>query len=144
GGAYGGGASYQSLNGTFSFYSYRDPNLKSTVSAFRSAAKTLANGDFTRQHIREAKLEIIQKLDCPISPGLRGLTTFAWEREGLDLNTRQSYRHRLLNCSEDEIAKAMKDIILPQIEEGALVSFAGQELLEREGSKLKGFEIGKI
>lgn len=46
GGAYGGGSVSNSVSGTFYFYSYRDPNIASTFSAFYDAVEDLIEGNF--------------------------------------------------------------------------------------------------
>src|SRR3569832_1790326 len=75
GGAYGAGTSYISTLGHFTFHTYRDPHLASSLQIFKEAVDAIANGRFTKEDLESAKLESIQTLDSPISPGNRGTTS---------------------------------------------------------------------
>jgi Zn-dependent M16 (insulinase) family peptidase len=70
GGAYGAGASASPSSGTFTFYSYRDPNLHSTVETFEKCTEWVTKKDsFTDRDIIEAKLGVFQAIDRPVLPG---------------------------------------------------------------------------
>lgn len=137
GGAYGGGATSNSLSGNFYFYAYRDPNIAATVEAFNEAVELVAKGDFDDSDIEEAKLEIVQGLDYPVSPGSRGDQAYGWLREGKPPQVRQQFRDRLLATTKEQVIAAVKKYIVPKMKNSALVSFAGKELLEKENSALK-------
>lgn len=47
GGAYGSGVKFNSLAGTFSYFSYRDPQNLATLENFLAATKVVASGGFT-------------------------------------------------------------------------------------------------
>ena len=96
GGAYGGGSSCQPLSGTFQFFAYRDPNLSKTLDAFKTAVDAIEAGKFEELDIEEAKLEMIQKMDSPLSPGVRAMTTYCQEREGRPNEIRQVFRDRVV------------------------------------------------
>lgn len=132
GGAYGGGAMNNALSGNFCFYSYRDPNISSTFDAFEEAIQRILKGDFKESDLEEGKLEIIQGLDSPLSPGSRGFVAYSWMREGKSLQVRQAFRDNLLAVTRDDVIEVVKKHILPKHEEGNVVVFAGKELLEKE------------
>lgn len=136
GGAYGGGAVSNSLSGNFYFYAYRDPNIVSTLQAFKEAVNTVVRGDFDDIDLEEAKLEMIQSLDAPISPGSRAELAYGWWREGRTLEMRQAFRNRLLSLTKDDVIQAVKRVIVPNMQTGATVAFAGKELLEKENTLL--------
>lgn len=137
GGAYGGGASSNLMSGTFYFYSYRDPNINSSLEAFQESIEGVVKGDFDPSDLEEAKLEMVQGLDTPVSPGSRAELAYGWLREGKTLEMRQSFRNRMLALTEDDVIAAVKEVIAPQFHTGSTVIFAGKELLERENSVLK-------
>lgn len=143
GGAYGGGTKYSTSSGIFSFYAYRDPNLSKTLAAFHQAIDELIDGKFTTEDLEEAKLEVIQDLDDPVSPGSRGGVAYSWARAGKTFEVRQAFRERLLSCTSSEVIEAVKMRLRSQIDHGALVAFAGQTLLERE-AKLLPKEIKQL
>lgn len=137
GGAYGCGATYNSILGLFYFHSYRDPNLTSTLVSFEEAINQIALGQFDSSDLEEAKLGIIQQLDTPIAPGSRASAAYSWYREGKSHAMRQEFRERLLSLSEKELQTVVQTDLLPQKGKGVIVSFAGKELIEKEKEHLK-------
>lgn len=135
GGAYGAGAFLSFSTGAFYLYSYRDPQIKSSVEAFEEALEMISNGQFDEEDLEEAKLEAIQDLDTPVSPGSRAILPYGWMLQGKTAAIRQKFRQQLLNASADEIQKAATNYLL-QLKNSPLVVFAGKELLEKESKKL--------
>uniref|UniRef100_A0A673BG49 Presequence protease, mitochondrial n=1 Tax=Sphaeramia orbicularis TaxID=375764 RepID=A0A673BG49_9TELE len=95
GGAYGGGARMGG-GGLFSFYSYRDPNLVQTLSAFRGGVDWAKLGQFTQQDIDEAKLSVFSAVDSPIAPSDKGLGQFL---SGITDEMKQGHRQRLFSVT---------------------------------------------
>lgn len=136
GGAYGGGAVNNAIAANFYFYSYRDPNILSSMQAFGTAIQYLLDEEFDDTEIEEAKLEIIQGLDMPASPGSRGDIAYGALREGRTLEVRQAYRNKILSATKEDIVGAVTRHLLPNFPSAATVVFAGKELLEKENDKL--------
>jgi len=136
GGAYGGGAVSNPMSGNFYFYSYRDPNIVPTFKAFEEAVQNVLQGNFDDSDLEEAKFEMIQGLDSPISPGSQAEIAYGWWREGRTLEVRQAFRNKLLALTREEVIEAVDRIIAKQMEKGAVVVFAGKELLERANQEL--------
>jgi Zn-dependent M16 (insulinase) family peptidase len=136
GGAYGGGAVSNPLSGTFYFYSYRDPNIVSTIKTFDEAVQNVTQGNFDDSDLEEAKFEMIQGLDTPVSPGSQAEVAYGRWREGRTYEIRQAYRNKLLSLTGDEVISAVKRIIAEQMDQGSVVVFAGKELLERANLEL--------
>lgn len=137
GGAYGGGAVSNPMSGNFYFYSYRDPNITSTLKAFEEAAQTIAEGKFDEEDLQEAKFEMVQTLDSPISPGSQAELAYSWWREGKTPEIRQAFRNKMLALTQQDIIEAVQTILIPQMKKGITVAFAGKELLEKENEALK-------
>jgi len=135
GGAYGCGATYSPMTGHFTLYSYRDPKIASTLKIFREAVETIAEGHFQDSDLEEAKLETIQHMDVPVSPGNRGAAAYAWMREGKTPKQRQHYRDKLLALTPQEIRLAVKNELLEK--QSTIVTFASKELLEKENRDLE-------
>jgi len=136
GGAYGGGAVCNSMAANFYFYAYRDPNLSSTLQAFKEAIDEIALENFDEEDLNAAKLEMIQALDTPISPGSRGDVAYGWLREGKPKKLRQKFRNAILSLTSEDVAASVKKHLQPHFESGITVSFANKELLEKENSLL--------
>lgn len=137
GGAYGGGAVSNPLSGNFYFYSYRDPNVASTFQAFDEAVQKVLKGEFDDEDLEEAKFEMIQGLDSPISPGSQAEVAYGWLREGRSLDLRQAFRTKLLGLTREEVIEAVRNIIAKQMKHGSAVVFAGKELLEKANDDLQ-------
>lgn len=137
GGAYGTGANYNPLWGNFYFYSYRDPQIAHTLHTFHDSIREIAKGSFDDRDLEEAKLGIIQQFDLPSSPGSRGLVAYTWKREGKTRQMRQHFRDKLLSLQHKDITKALKAHLESQIDRGVIVTFAGQELIDKEISLLE-------
>lgn len=144
GGAYGGGAICNAMSGNFCFYSYRDPNIVSSLNAFEDAIKNIVKGEFDNSDLEEAKLEMIQNMDTPLSPGSRGDLAYAWIREGKSLEIRQQFRNDILGLTRDHIISAVSEHLAPQIKHNTTVVFAGKELLEKENLKLMDSGIAPL
>lgn len=136
GGAYGGGAISNSMSGNFYFYSYRDPNIASTLESFEIAINEISEGYFDDRDLEEAKLEMLQGMDAPVAPGSRGDLAYGWLREGKSFAVRQAFRDRLLGATREEVINAIKKHIIPSFASGTAVAFAGKELLEKENQVL--------
>jgi Zn-dependent M16 (insulinase) family peptidase len=132
GGAYGAGASYNSITGHFTFHAVRDPHIANTLKIFSESIETIASGTFTDRDLEEAKLGMIQQFDAPIAPGSRAATAYAWWREGKPLPMRQKYRDALLSLTRQEVKLVVEKELLPKKEKGVVVTFASQELIEKE------------
>lgn len=137
GGAYGGGAVSNALSGNFYFFSYRDPHIASTLDAFSDAIQLISEGKFDDQDLESAKLEIIQDLDQPISPGSRADVAYNWMKEGRTATLRQNFRDGLLNATKDDVIVAVREHIAKDFEKGKEVVFAGAPLLEKENKLLQ-------
>lgn len=100
GGAYGGGAKFD-FSGVFSFYSYRDPHIQSTIEAFDRAGEWLMRtANYSDQEIDEAKLQVFQSVDQPITPSDQGAEYFL---TGVNDQMKQEYRLRLLDVDKADI-----------------------------------------
>lgn len=144
GGAYGGGASFNNLSGNFLFYSYRDPNIASTFSAFEEAVDKVLKGEFDDVNLEEAKLEMIQGLDAPVSPGSRADVAYCWFKENKSYELIQKYRRALLSVNKKDIIDALKTHVLPNMKNSTSVVFAGKDLVEKENILLEASHFPKF
>jgi Zn-dependent M16 (insulinase) family peptidase len=115
GGAYGAGASANSLRGVWSFYSYRDPNPLNSLAHMKQAAlEVAATTPWTARDIEEAKLLTFQGVDAPVSVSEEGMGQFLY---GVTPEMRQERRERLLDCGLPEIRQAA-DLLVRTLEAG--------------------------
>lgn len=135
-GAYGCGATYGSSTGYFTFHTYRDPHIAHTLKIFEQSMKEIASGSFDERDLEEAKLEVIQQLDAPVSAGSRGFVEYIWHIEKKTKERRQEFRDKLLSLTKKEVMDAVDNELLPKQKEGVFVVCAGRELLEKENEIL--------
>lgn len=140
-GAYGSGANNHSSVGKFYFYAYRDPNLATTLDFFRQSIEHVAKGHFSQEDLEEAKLSIFQRLDSPISPGLKGYYAYCWLRENKTDKLRQQQRDRLFNITAKDVQVAAEKHLLPKLSKATTVSFANRDFLEKENAKLSSYNL---
>lgn len=104
GGAYGGGASLDALNGLFTYYSYRDPQPLESLNIYDKAvnvnAYNIKEGVISDEDLEQAKLTIFQKLEAPKSVRDDGMSYFNYD---IDDETKQERRGALLDCSLEDV-----------------------------------------
>ena len=132
GGAYGGGAASNPMAGTFSFYSYKDPNLYSTLEAYEASLQFIQKGNFSETELEEAKLGVLQDFDSPISPGSRAEVAYSWWRQGKTEPSRQSFRDGLMQARREDIQALIPRYFPKGWSADAFVAFAGQELFDKD------------
>lgn len=99
GGAYGGGAAYDSNAGAFRFYSYRDPRLAETLSDFDASIQWLLNEKHDQRQLEEALLGVISDMDKPLSPAGEAKSAFHSQLYGRTPEQRRQLRQKLLEVS---------------------------------------------
>lgn len=105
GGAYGGGASYQSDIAAFRFYSYRDPRLKDTLDDFDRSIDWLLNESHEWRQVEEAILGVISSIDKPSSPAGEAKDAFHNALFGRTPEQRQAYRARILQVTLEDLKR---------------------------------------
>jgi len=103
GGAYGGGASQDSLNACFKFFSYRDPRLSETMDDFDKSIQWLKETTHEYQPLEEAILSVISSLDKPGSPAGEAKQAFQNQYYGRSLEQRQAFRKKLLDVTIEDL-----------------------------------------
>lgn len=105
GGAYGGGASFDSNAVVFKFYSYRDPNCQATFEHFNQSIDWLLDGDHDQEKLEEAILGIIAGMDKPGSPAGEAIKSCFSVLHERDDKWQQALRQRLLAVSIDDLKR---------------------------------------
>lgn len=128
GGAYGGGASYDSDAAAFRFYSYRDPRLSGTLDDYRASLDWLQqdNGEHEPRLLEEAILGVIGVLDRPRSPAGDAVSAFYAERNGRSPDQRRRFRARLLDVTLDDLRRIAKDYLTADKLQTAVISDPGK------------------
>jgi len=122
GGAYGGGASYDSDAGALRFYSYRDPRLEETLTDFDASIDWLLSTDHEWRTIEEAILGIISSIDKPGSPAGEARVAYYAKRHGRTPEQRRDYRRRVLQVTEADLKRVAECYLKPEAAHTAIIT----------------------
>jgi Zn-dependent M16 (insulinase) family peptidase len=105
GGAYGGGASFDSDNAAFRFFSYRDPRLEETLGDFDRAVAWLHEHEPEWRMVEEAILGVVSSIDKPGSPAGEAKDAFYNSLYGRTPELRRHFRQQVLEVSLDDLRR---------------------------------------
>lgn len=127
GGAYGGGASQDSMTAAFRFYSYRDPRLTETLNDFDQSLEWVMTNDLPFRVIEEAILGVIGSLDKPSSPAGTAKTHFHNNLFGRDRAHEQRFREAVLGTTAKDVKRVVEQYLLNQAHSVAVVTHQAEE-----------------
>ena len=119
GGAYGGGAGHDIKNGIFRFFSYRDPNLMATFTAFDNAITWVTREGLDHSLVEEAILGIIGSLDAPASPAGEARRHFHEALSGRSPEVRNQFRSRVLSTTARDVVRGRRNLVNRQRMQGS-------------------------
>ncbi len=122
GGAYGGGASFDSDTGAFRFYSYRDPRLDGTLADFDASLEWMISTQHPWQPIEEAILGVISAIDKPGSPAGEAKSAFHAALHGRTIEHRQQFRKRILEVTQDDLKRVTERYLKPEMAHTAVIT----------------------
>ena len=122
GGAYGGGASFDSDSGAFRFFSYRDPRLGETLQDFDDSIEWLLGKAHPWREIEEAILGVIGAIDKPGSPAGEAKSTFHATRHGRTPEYRNRFRQKILKVTESDLKRVAESYLKPERAHTAVIS----------------------
>jgi len=122
GGAYGGGASFDSDSGAFRFFSYRDPRLAETLQDFDNSIEWLLSKSHPWHEVEEAILGVIGSIDKPGSPAGEAKSTFHASRHGRTPEYRNQFRQKILKVTEEDLKRVAATYLKPEHAHTAVIS----------------------
>jgi Zn-dependent M16 (insulinase) family peptidase len=138
GGAYGAGASQDSNNKVFKFFSYRDPKCTETFNEFKKSREWSIN-NITEEQLEEGVLGVISSIDKPLSPFGEAISDFMSSLDHKTQDERLSFRSKVKECTLADLAMVSEKYLFNISKRSAI---AGQNY-ETELKDL-GFEIKNI
>jgi Zn-dependent M16 (insulinase) family peptidase len=127
GGAYGGGASHDTDNAAFRFFSYRDPRLGETLDDFDNAVDWLLSEKHEWRLLEEAILGVISSIDKPASPAGEARDAFFSALHGRTPERRQAIRKRFLDVTLDDLKRVGEVYLRPEQASIAIVTNQASE-----------------
>jgi len=138
GGAYGGFALYSPEDGLFSFASYRDPHIISTLNAFERAAAFIHSGNFSEEDVNEAVLQVCSEIDKPDPPGPAARKAFYRQIISLSDEMRIRFKTELLSLTRRKVMQAAEKYFAGQDAQKAVAVISGEDQLNAANEKLAG------
>ena len=138
GGAYGAGASQDSNNKVFKFFSYRDPKCTETFKEFKKSREWSIK-NITEEQLEEGVLGVISSIDKPLSPFGEAMSDFMSSLDQKTQDERLSFRSKVKECSLADLAMVSEKYLFNESKRSAI---AGQHY-ETELKDL-AFEIKNI
>jgi len=138
GGAYGGFALYNPEDGLFSFASYRDPHVVSTLKVFGDAASFIRSGSFSDADVDEAILQVCSEIDKPDPPGPAARKAFYRNIVSLTDDMRSHFKSQLLSLTRKRVMQAAENYFDEDGIGKAVAVIASDEKLTSANSKLTG------
>lgn len=114
GGAYGGAAAYDSDNGAFRFFSYRDPRLTETLADYDRSLEWLQDTAHHSSALEEAILGVIARIDRPSSPAGEAKTAFFGNLHGRTPALRRAFRSAVLKVNLEDLQQVALKYLHPQ------------------------------
>ncbi len=140
GGAYGGGASYDTEMAAFRFYSYRDPRLVETLQDFNHAIDWVVSDKHEPRLLEEAILGVIGTLDKPGSPAGEAKDAYQSQLFGRTPEIRQAFRQRVLSVTLEDLRRVAERYLCMESENIAVITneanFAASDI-----NKILGIEL---
>ena len=113
----------------FSYLSYRDPNLLSTVDVYDGTVDFLRNLELTEDELNKAIIGTIGDIDSYQLPDAKGRTAFMRHILGVTEDERQKRRDEVLSTSIKDF-KAFADVLESVRQEGQVVAVTSAERVE--------------
>jgi Zn-dependent M16 (insulinase) family peptidase len=138
GGAYGGFCDFDTHSGMFSYLSYRDPNLLSTVDVYDGTVDFLRNLDLTSEELNKSIIGTIGDIDSYQLPDSKGRTAFMRHILGITEEQRQIRREEVLGTSLKDF-KEFAEVLDAVRKQGQVVAVTSAERVESANKERPGF-----
>ncbi|GGB90950.1 peptidase M16 [Marinobacterium zhoushanense] len=122
GGAYGAGASQDSGDAVFRFFSYRDPRIGGTLDDFDASARWIRETEIDPLKLEEAVLGVISSIDKPGSPAGEAKQTYHASLFGRTPEQRQKFRQEILGVGIDDLKRVAQLYLKPENASVAVVT----------------------
>lgn len=142
GGAYGASASQSGMEGTFTFTTYRDPQIAPSLEAFRKSLEW-ASSELDDDTVNLAIIGSVGTELRPLGPGEQGFIAFKRFLYGIGDEIRQSRRDEQLRTGADDIRETAR-ILLKSWDERSVSVIAGNEALDEAAAQLPELAESRI
>ncbi len=144
GGAYGGNCGFDIHSGVFTFVSYRDPNLLTSLDIYDATAKYLKNLELSESELTKSIIGTIGDLDTYMFPDVKGWTSLSRTLLGYTNPQRQQMRDEILGTSVEDFRKF--GLILEKLAiQGEIVVLGSADAIEKANKERPDFlDVKKV
>ena len=144
GGAYGGFSLFDMNSGTFTFLSYRDPNLLKTIENYDKTVDFLAGLDLSTDELKKSIIGTIGTMDTYQLPDAKGWTSMTRYLINYTDDERQRIRDEVLSTTERDFKK-FSHVLSKLNEVGEVVVLGSLDAIEKANQDKADFlEIKKV
>jgi hypothetical protein len=143
GGAYGGFSTYEFNSGLFTFLSYRDPNLESTLGLFAQAGDFLKSAVPSREEIARSIVGTIGDVDAYLLPDAKGFTSLVHYLTGYRQEDRQMMRDRILGATQEDFA-ALGEELLSAASQAKSAAISSEQKAEEAKARRGEAQVTKL
>jgi Zn-dependent M16 (insulinase) family peptidase len=144
GGAYGGFSIFDTNSGTYTFLSYRDPNLLSTLQNYDKTVDFLSNLDMSADELKKSIIGTIGNMDAYLLPDAKGWTSMVRFLTHYTDEERQRIRDEVLGTTVDNF-KQFARVLAELNKVGEVVVLGSAEAIEKANKEKAGFlEVKKV
>jgi Zn-dependent M16 (insulinase) family peptidase len=144
GGAYGGFCLFDHRSGTFTFVSYRDPNLQGTLETYDNTAEFLRTLELSEDEVAKSIIGTIGDLDQYQLPDAKGYSSMLRYLAGDTEDDRQRLRDQILSTSAQDV-RAFADVLDLVKAKGSVVVLGSEQAIEKANQEQKlGLQVTKV
>ena len=136
GGAYGAGASQDSNNKVFKFFSYRDPKCSETFDEFKKSRKWSIK-NITEEQLEEGVLGVISSIDKPLSPFGEAMSDFMSKLDQKSQDERLHFRAKVKECKLADLIYVSEKYLFGESKRSAIAGQNYEAELVNLGFKIK-------
>jgi len=135
GGAYGGFCKLDIRSGSFTFLSYRDPNLEQSLEVYDGSAAFMRELEVNADLLAKSVIGTMGDVDSHQLPDAKGFTALTWHLLGESDDMRQELRDQILGTTGDDLRR-FADALEAVRESGAVCVVGGSEQLRGAAGRL--------
>ena len=136
GGAYGAGASQDSSNKVFKFFSYRDPKCSETFDEFKNSREWSIK-NITEEQLEEGVLGVISSIDKPLSPFGEAMSDFMSKLDQKSQDERLRFRAKVKECKLADLMYVSEKYLFGESKRSAIAGQNYEAELVDLGFKIK-------
>jgi len=144
GGAYGGFCFFDTNSGTYTYLSYRDPNLLATIDNYDKTVDFLTGLDLSADELKKSIIGTIGNIDAYQLPDAKGWTSMVRYLTNYTDEERQRIREEVLSTKVDDF-KGFARVLAELNKAGEVVVLGSADAIEKANKEKTGFlEVKKV